>query len=93
MCEINRKKDKLHNLFVEFHRNQEHLEHLKRSIVEKQAEENEFLQALSRSKSVLNSIKMTIIDLIHKLQEVFIATGSIEMETNENAPNQVILEV
>lgn len=69
------------------------MEHLKKSIAEKQAEENEFLQASNRSKSVLNSIKLTIIDLIHKLQEVFVATGSIEMQTNENAPNHVILEV
>lgn len=76
-----------------FHRNQEHLEHLKKSIADKQVEENEFLLASNRSKSALNSIKLTIIDLIHKLQEVFVATGSMEMETNENAPNHVILEV
>lgn len=74
-------------------RNQEHLEHLKEIIAEKQAEENDFLQSSNRTKSVLNSIKLTIIDLIHKLQEVFVTTGSIEMETNETAPNHVILEV
>lgn len=75
------------------YRNQEHLERLKKNIADKQSEENDFLQASNRSKSVLVSIKLTIIDLIHKLQEVFAATGSIEMETNENAPNHVILEV
>lgn len=66
---------------------------MKKSIGDKQAEENEFLQASNRSKSVLVSIKLTIVDLIHKLQEVFVAAGSIEMETNEDAPNHVILEV
>lgn len=80
-------------MIFEFCRNQEHLEQLKKSIAEKQAEENEFLQASNRSKSVLNSIKLTIIDLIQKLQEVFVTAGSIEMDTNETAPNHVILEV
>lgn len=79
--------------YFSLHRNQEHLEQLKTSIADKQAEENDFLQASNRSKSVLMSIKLTIIDLIHKLQEVFVTNGSIEMETNENAPNHVILEV
>lgn len=66
---------------------------MKKSIADKQAEESEFLQASNRSKSVLVSIKLTIIDLIQKLQEVFVTNGSIEVETNENAPNHVILEV
>lgn len=76
-----------------YYRNQEHLEQLKKSIADKQAEENDFLQASNRSKSVLISIKLTIIDLIQKLQEIFVSNGSMEMETNENAPNHVILEV
>lgn len=75
------------------HSNQEHLEQLKKSIADKQAEESEFLQASNRSKSVLVSIKLTIIDLIDKLQETFVTNGSIEVEANENAPNHVILEV
>lgn len=69
------------------------MEQLKKYITDKQDEEKDFLQASNRSKSVLVSIKLTIIDLIHKLQEIFVTNGSIEMETNENAPNHVILEV
>lgn len=74
-------------------RNQEHVEVLKKSIVEKHSEENEFLQASSRSNVVLNSIKLTIVDLIHKLEEVFVTSGSIESEANENTSNQTLLQV
>lgn len=65
---------------------------LKKSIAEKQSEENEFLQASSRSNSVLNSIKLTIVDLIHKLEEVFV-TDSVEFEERENTPNNALLQV
>lgn len=66
---------------------------LKKCIAEKQTEENEFLQISSRSSSVLNSIKLTIVDLIHKLEEVFVTSGSIELEVNENTANQTLLQV
>lgn len=76
-----------------FFRNQEYLEVLKKNISEKQDNENESLQASSRSNSVLNSIKLTIIDLIHKLEEVYVTTGSIEIEANEITPNNALLQV
>lgn len=66
---------------------------LKKSIAEKHAKENEFLQVSSRSNSVLNSIKLTVVDLIHKLEEVFITSGSIDFEANENTANQTLLKV
>lgn len=72
-------------------RNQEYLEDLKKSIAEKQAKENEFFQASVRSTSVLNSIKLTIMDLIHKLEEVA-TSGSIEIESNENSSNNALLQ-
>lgn len=74
--------------------NQEYLETLKQDITEKQTKENENLQASTRSMSVLNSIKLTIIDLIHKLEEVYVtATGSVELEANENTPTNALLQV
>lgn len=69
------------------------MEILKKSIADKQAKENESLQASSRSNSVLNSIKMTLIDLIHKLEEVYVPTASVEIEANENIPNNALLQV
>lgn len=74
-------------------RNQEYLETLKKNIAEKQGQENESQQASSRSNAVLNSIKLTIIDLIHKLEEVFVTAGSIEIGINENTSNNTILQV
>lgn len=74
-------------------RNQEHLEQLKKSIAEKQSEESEFLQLSKRSASAINSIKLTIVDLIHKLEEVFVTSDSIEIEANENTSNDKLLEV
>lgn len=69
------------------------METLKKNISEKQAKETEFLQASSRSNSVLSSIKLTIIDLIHKLEDIYVSSGSIEIEVNENAPNNALLQV
>lgn len=69
------------------------METLKKNISEKQAKETEFLQASSRSNSVLSSIKLTIIDLIHKLEEIYVTSGSIEIEANENTPNNALLQV
>lgn len=66
---------------------------MKKNISEKQAKETEFLQASSRSNSVLSSIKLTIIDLIHKLEEIYVTSGSIEIEANENTPNNALLQV
>lgn len=66
---------------------------LKKNIAEKQTAECESLQASSRSNSVLNSIKLTIVDLIHKLEEGFVTSGSVEFEANENTPNNVLLQV
>lgn len=77
-----------------FHSNQEYLETLKQNIAEKQTKENEHLQASTRSMSVLNSIKLTIIDLIHKLEEVYVTTtGSVELGANENTPTNALLQV
>lgn len=79
---------------MNFCRNQEYSEELKKSIAEKQAKENEFLQASSRSNCVLSSIKMTLIDLIHKLEEIYIpASASVEIEINENTSNNTLLQV
>lgn len=75
------------------HRNQEYLEDLKQNIAEKQTKENENMQASTRSLSVLNSIKLTIIDLIHKLEEVYITTGSVELVANEHTPTNTLLQV
>lgn len=81
-------------MFLIFHfRNQEYLEQLKTDISDKKSKENESLQASSRSNSVLNSIKLTIIDLIHKLEEVYVTTGSMEIEANEGTPNNALLQV
>ncbi|XP_055306396.1 outer dynein arm-docking complex subunit 3 [Sitodiplosis mosellana] len=73
--------------------NQEYLENLKKSIAEKQAKENESLQVSSRSNAVLSSIKMTLIDLIHKLEEIYLPTASVEIEANENIPNNTLLQI
>lgn len=56
-----------------------------------QTRQNHFLQAAAHSKSVLNSIRSTIIDLIQKLDD-------IESEPSAEglilkAPNVVLLEV
>lgn len=53
----------------------------------------EFLQAANRSKTVLSSIKLTIIDLIHKLMEIEPAAEPVDSEINENTSNGVLLEV
>lgn len=66
---------------------------LKKSIAEKQAAENESLQASCRSNSVSSSIKQTIVDLIHKLEEGFITSGSVEFEANENTSNNALFQV
>lgn len=73
--------------------NQESLENLKKLISEKQSKQNEFLQAANRSKAVLNSIKLTIIDLIQKLHEIEIGPASIEVEANENTSSGALLQV
>lgn len=73
--------------------NQESLENLKKLISEKQSKQNEFFQAANRSKAVLNSIKLTIIDLIQKLHEIEIGPASIEVEANENTSSGALLQV
>ncbi|XP_031621682.1 coiled-coil domain-containing protein 151 [Contarinia nasturtii] len=74
--------------------NQEYLEELKKNIAEKQAKENEHLQASKRTNAVLSSIKQTIIDLIHKLEEVYVTTtASVDIEANEYTPNNTLLQM
>lgn len=80
-------------LYFYLNSNQESLENLKKLISEKQSKQNEFLQAANRSKAVLNSIKLTIIDLIQKLHEIEIGPASIEVETNENTSSGALLQV
>lgn len=69
------------------------MEKLKKNIGDKQKNEMEFLQAANRSKTVLSSIKLTIIDLIHKLMEIEPAAEPVDSEINENTSNGVLLEV
>lgn len=76
-----------------FYRNQEYLEKLKTDISALQAKVNELQQMANHSKVVLNSIKLTIIDLIQKLQDFDNKTGSIDGEINENTPSHILLQV
>lgn len=50
--------------------NQEHLEQLKNGTSDKKKKEQDILQSVEHSRSVLNSIKTTIIDLVLKLREI-----------------------
>lgn len=69
------------------------MENLKKSIAEKQAKQNEFLQASQQSNAVLCSIKMTLVDLIQKLEDIYVPNTSIEIEANENISNNTLLQV
>lgn len=74
--------------------NQEYLEQLKVDISQRHSKENELLQLANRSKIVLNSIKITIIDLIQKLEGIDNNISiSVDDEINENTSTTVLMQV